>query len=393
MIDISNRSYLKYLLFGSLYFTSGIQASLALVLIIIYFTDKDISIATATLVAGIGSLPFAFKFLFGPMTDYFIKFGRKPFIIIGGLIAGISNFPLAFIDPKVALLSFTMLLFISIIGIIMLDVATDAWAIQITEISERGKVNASMFGGLFIGMAVGNVSLTSIANNINYSMTFIVTGVILLVGLILPLMFKEEIIVKKRPKILKLLICEFKKKNTIIISLFSFFAALNFGMVLFIIPEYMMNVLRLDVAQTGLITSLFPLGVAIGAVTGGLMADKWGRKKSLFMFLIGAMIFSSLLIAADSWQKLAIIYPIVGFLQGGSTYSALMALFMDISNPKIGATQFSVLTSITNFGDYGIAIFSGALVLILGYQRFFLYSAWIVGPALLILYFVKEIKL
>jgi len=29
----------------------------------------------------------------------------------------------------------------------------------------------------------------------------------------------------------------------------------------------------------------------------------------------------------------------------------------------------------------------------LGYTRFFLYAAWIIGPALLVLYFVKEKKL
>ena len=102
------------------------------------------------------------------------------------------------------------------------------------------------------------------------------------------------------------------------------------------------------------------------------------------------MVSSGLLIFADTWVLLAIIYHVVGFLQGGSTYSALMSLFMDISNPKIGATQFSVLTSITNFGDYGIAIFSGTLVVVLGYTRLFLYAAWLVGPALLILYFVSE---
>jgi hypothetical protein len=50
----------------------------------------------------------------------------------------------------------------------------------------------------------------------------------------------------------------------------------------------------------------------------------------------------------------------------------------------------NILTSIANFGDYSIAIVSGSLLMILGYQRFFLYAAWIVGPALLILYFVKE---
>jgi len=392
MIDISKRSYLKYLLFGNLYFANGIQGALGIVLIIVYFTEKDISIATATLVAGIASLPFTFKFLFGPMTDYFIKFGRKPFIIFGGLTAGISMFPLAFIDPTVALLPFTLFLFIGVIGIVFLDIAADAWAIQVTKVHERGKVNAAMFGSLFGGMAIGSVLLSFIAKHISYSMTFIVAGFILLLTIILPLIIQEKKIVKKRPKISKLLIHEFKKKNTIIIALFGFFAALNFGMILFIIPEYMMNFLNLDVAQIGLITSLFPIGVVIGAVTGGIMADKWGRKKILYIFLTGAMIFSTLLITANTWQILAIIYPILGFLQGGSTFSALMALFMDITNPKIGGSQFSILTSITNFGDYSIAIFSGTLVLILGYHRFFLYAAWVVGPALLILYFIKETK-
>ena len=33
---------------------------------------------------------------------------------------------------------------------------------------------------------------------------------------------------------------------------------------------------------------------------------------------------------------------------------------------------------------------SGYLVLMLGYDRVFLYAAWIIGPALLLLYFVKE---
>ena len=204
---------MKYLLFGNLYFANGIEASLSLVLIIVYFTEKDISIATATLVAGIASLPFSFKFIFGPMTDYFIKYGRKPFVIIGILTASICMFPLAFIDPNVALLPFTILLVISVIGIVIIDVAADAWAIQTTEIHERGKVNAAMFGSLFIGMAIGNVLLTSIAKNINYSMTFIVTGIILLLAIILPLIIQEKKIVKKRPKIIKLLISEFKEKN------------------------------------------------------------------------------------------------------------------------------------------------------------------------------------
>ena len=212
MIDLAKRPLVKYLLFGNLYFGNGIQASLALVLVILYFTESNISIATATMVAGIASIPFALKFIFGPLADLFIKHGRKPFIIIGGLLSGVSLFPLAFIDPTEAIIPFTALLFISVIGIVFLDIAADAWAIQVTKVKERGKVNAAMFGGLFGGMAIGSPLLSIIAKNYGYSMAFIVTGFIIILTIILPLSVKEVKIAKKRPKILKSLIVEFKKK-------------------------------------------------------------------------------------------------------------------------------------------------------------------------------------
>jgi PAT family beta-lactamase induction signal transducer AmpG len=273
---------------------------------------------------------------------------------------------------------------------VILDVAADAWAIQVTKIHEHGKVNAAMFGSMFGGVAIGLIFLSQVANIYSYNLVYIMGGIIILLTMILPLMVKEELIIKKRPKIRKLLIQEFKKKKTLIVSLFGFLAAMNFGILLFIIPEYMMNVLKLDVAQIGLMSSLFPIGVIIGSVAGGVIADKWGRKKTLAISLAGSIIVTSLLIFANTWLILAILYLIIGILQGGATFAALMALFMDITNPKIGGTQYSILTSITNLGDYSMGIISGSLLVLLGYQRFFLYAAWIVGPSLLVLYFVNE---
>jgi hypothetical protein len=54
------------------------------VIIPIYLLDKGISIPLATLVAGVSGAPWYLKFVFGPTTDYFYQFGRKPFIIGGG---------------------------------------------------------------------------------------------------------------------------------------------------------------------------------------------------------------------------------------------------------------------------------------------------------------------
>ena len=390
MLSLSKNPKLKYLLFGNIYFANGIQGAIGMVLLIVYFTEKDISIATTTMVAGIASIPFTFKFLFGPLTDRFLKQGRKPFVITGGITAGLAMIGLAFIDPAVSLVPFTFLLFISVIGIVILDVAADAWAIQITKVNEHGKINSAMFASMFGGVIIGVIFLSQVAKFYSYNLIFVIGGIIILLTMILPLFVKKETIFKKPPKIGKLLIKEFKKKNTLIISLFSFLAAMNFGILLFIIPEYMMNVLKLDVSQIGLMTSLFYFGVIFGAITGGVLADKYGRKKILAIGLFGTMIVSSLLIFADSWMILAIIYPIIGFLQASTTFSALMALFMDVTNPKIGGTQYSILTSITNLGDYSMGIISGSLLVFLGYHRFFLYAALIIGPALLVLYFVQE---
>ena len=131
MIDISKRSFLKYPLFGSLYFSEGIGFSLQLVIIPVYLVEMGASIPVATLVAGIASVPWIVKFLWGGIVDYFVRFGRKRFILLGGLLAVFGLLLLAFIDPAVALIPFAVILFLTRIGTAFFDVSADAWAIDI----------------------------------------------------------------------------------------------------------------------------------------------------------------------------------------------------------------------------------------------------------------------
>lgn len=392
MIDILKYRALKYFLFGSLYFSEGLQFSMVTVLIILYFSDKGFPIEVTTLVAGIAASPFILKFIWGPITDYFVKYGKKPFIVMGGLLGGICLFIVAFIDPNEALLLFTIFFFLSHVGVVFIDVTADGLAIQISKYDQRGKINAAMTTGLFVGLGIGAPLLATIAEFYSFTTAFIVAGFIIISTIILPIFIKEIRYVRKRQKIAKLLIQEFKKKNTILITLFGVVSAINLGMLILIIPDYMKNVLLLDNIQTGILSSLYPLGIVTGAILGGILVDKYGRKKILYISLTGLLIVSGLLIFVDSWQMIAILISLVGFLQGSSMYSGIIALFMDICNKKIGASQYAILTSISNFGEIGIATVTGALVVFLGYTRFFLFTAWIVAPALLLLYFVKEVK-
>jgi len=391
MIDISKKSWHKYFLFGSLYFAEGIQFALAIVIIPIYLLDKGFSIPLVTLVEGLAMAPWYLKFIFGPTTDYFYKLGRKPFIIAGGLIGAISLFVLIFIDPLIFLIPFMLFLFISHLGITYIDVSCDGWAIQISKNNERGKINSAMTTGSLIGMAFGTSVIALIAQFYGYGMSFLAGGSIILLFMIYPSLIKEVKTLKIRPKIASLLKQEFKKRNTQLITINCIILGISSGLVLFLIPLYMKTVLNLDIAQIGLITTIYPIAFIFGSLLSGFLVDRFGRKWIMIIVIILNTIFYLALIFTNNWQVFALIYALCGFFDGGWVIT-IGTMQMDVSNPKIGATQFSILTSVYNFGEVGIGTISGSLVVMLGFVRMFFISTWLSGPALLILYFIRSKK-
>jgi PAT family beta-lactamase induction signal transducer AmpG len=313
------------------------------------------------------------------------------FIILGGLLITISLFTIVFIDPSIALIPFTFFLLIAACGLGFLDVSSDALAIKIGLEEELGKINGSMFAGQYAGMAIGSSVLAYIAQFYGYSIAFLVAGLIVVLILLFPLAIKETKKRIKNQKMVKLLIGEFKKKQTQILAILPLVLDINKGLLMIVIPIYMKVILNLEIAQIGLIVAIFPITSAIGSIVGGTTADIWTRKRTLYLFIWISIIFSALLILADTWIILAGIYGIIGFLQGGYI-TVNCAILMNATNPKIGATQFSILTSLGNAGMTAGETISGIFIAVFGFTRTFLYSAWFFGPALIVLNFVKEKK-
>lgn len=328
------------------------------------------------------------KFIWGGIVDYFIKFGRKRFIIFGGFLGVISFFTLIFIDPAVAIIPFIFFLFFSHVGIGFLDVSADAWAIELSQEHERGKINSAMFSGLFIGMAVGVALLSYIAQEFGYSIAFLTTGLIVFLIILYPLFIKDVKILKKRPKMGSILLNEFRKPTTQLVAIFVPLLLVSIGLLTFAIPLYMVDSLQLKVSEIGLIASLFPIATIVGTLVSGPITDKWGRKGPIAFFVLASAFFTASLIFANTWLILAVVFSTIGFLRGGY-YIGFNALLMDITNPKVGAVQFSLLTSIANFGELLGGMIAGTLIVLLGFHRFFLYAALFFGPALLILYFIR----
>jgi len=295
---------------------------------------------------------------------------------------------MGFLNPSSLLPLFIFGLFISVIGFVFLDVSADAWAIETSTVQDRGKVNGAMFTGYYIGMAVGTATLGIIASYLGYHVAFFVVGIIVFFIILFPLLVKEKIKRKKKPHIPKIIIHEFKKPMTQLVSIFAVFLVVNRGMLMVLVPLYMNLNLHIEIAQIGLITTVFPVACALGSMCVGSLSDIWGRKTALYLTITGSIIFSALLIFSVNWMILVIIYGLIGFLQGGYATSGL-AMMMDITNPKVGATQFSIFESLGNAGMTIGETISGTLVTIIGFTGAFLYSAWFFGPAILLLYFIK----
>jgi len=363
--------------------------AIAWVIIPVYFVEKGLTLELAGAVIGIISIPVAIKFIFGGIVDYFIRLGRKFFIILGGLMIAFGLFAVIFVDPSTSIIPFILFLSISVCGIGFLDVSSDAWAIEIGLDHELGKINGSMFAGQYAGMALGSSLLASIAQFYSYQMAFLAAGLIVVIILLFPLILKETKNRIKHQNVGKLLIEEFKKKQNQVLAVLASVLDIKKGIIVLVVPIYMKVVLNLEIAQIGLIVAIFPITTAIGAMFGGAISDKWTRKKTLYLIILSCLVFTCLLVIADTWIILGSIYGIIGFFHGGMT-AVSCTMFMSACNPKVGATQFSFFMSLGNAGMMAGETISGALIAAVGFSRTFLYTAWFLGPAVLVLHFVKE---
>jgi len=163
------------------------------------------------------------------------------------------------------------------------------------------------------------------------------------------------------------------------------------GLILLVVPLYMKLELDLNIFQIGLITAIFPICRIFGSLFFGFLSDKWGRKILLYICLICSIFITPLLIFAVNWMFLSITYGVIGFVFGGYM-TVNFAMFMDVTNPKVGGSQFSIFTSLSNTGELGTSTVSGSMVSVLGFTKVFLYAGVLFGPVLLILYLIKNKK-
>ena len=390
MIDLTIHKKFKYLLFSSLYFSEGLYQAMILIITPLYLINKNIPLPIITLIAGIGYLPWGLKFIWGGVIDFYHKYGRKKFAVFGTISGAFGFFILSMIDQYFSILFFTLFLLVGYIGIGFLDSATDAWAIDTTEKEERGKINGSMNIGKWSGQFLGALLIISIGVSFGYNISFLITGLIILMFAIIPLSVKYEDRKIGKLNIWPLIKQEFGKKITRLTTLYFFIIVLYLSLYFTLLVIYLKTVLNFDDTVIGLIFAFWLVAVIPGSIVGGVLADKYGRKLPLYIFLIFLMIFSVTPIILSDVYIIILNFTILLFFANGAI-AANWAMIMDIINPKISASEHEVICSIVNFGTIIIASATGTLIVLFGFNNLFLLSAFIIIIALVVLYRIKNI--
>lgn len=377
----------KFIFFGVLSIPRGVYLTLSLIILPVYLYDHGISVEIVTLIVGILTLPWIIKFLFGGIIDHYSFYGRRIFVILGGVSSALSLFLLTFLDPSGSVLLLATLLLIGNCGLLFLDVAQAAWVIDITKKTERGKINGIMFGSYFLTMAICSSFSGWIAKNIGYISVFIISGIIILLISIFTMLFNEK---EKTKNIDRTAVSfnQLKKDYIHLISVFALISSIGGGLLVLVAPLFMRISLNLDIASIGILSSFFLLSRAFGSVAGGTISDTYGRKKSLAAFIGSSIILAPFFIISKSFEAMGIIYTVFGFLLG-SYHSITSTVFMDISKKERCATHYSIYASIFNMGRLLGEISAGLLIVTIGFSRIYLIIGWFSILTILILYFSR----
>lgn len=346
-------------------------------------------------------LPWAFKWAFGPFIDVFRsqRFGHRRSWILGTqIMMAATLLSLVLVPLPQGLWLFTLILLVHNSFGAMQDVAIDALACNTLHEDERGLANGLMFAGAAVGQAVGGSGVLFLIGWIGFESSFIfVAAAILAVTGFIVLPMKESLAagagrvtgsLREAGAELKKFAADSFRSFLGTRGAFSavFFAllpagAMSLGLALQsnLAVELGMN----DDAVAWL--NLWSMIVSAACmVIGGLLSDRLGRRRTLFVYLLGMsppVLYLMWALHSHGYvmprapggpaePELVTALWVTSLWYSvfqGLMYGTRSAIIMDITNPRVAATQFTAYMAMMNLAIAIAASWQGLAVEAWGY--------------------------
>ncbi len=396
--------------FFLLYVTEGIPLGFAATAVATQLRRLDVGPAEIGAFVASFYLPWAFKWMFGPVIDVFAseRFGhRRGWILITQLLMAATLLSTVLLDLPQQLGLFTIILLVHNTFAAMQDVAIDALAVNTLHDQERGLANGMMFAGATIGTMVGGSGVLFLGSVTGFQPTFyFVTLCILAVTVFVVLPMKEAPDVARQLAAASAqgsrLAQAGREMRAFSINSFRSFlgspgafsgvwfsllpaGAMSLGLTLQSNLAVELGLNDDQVAVMGVWSGL--LGAAF-CILGGHWSDRFGRRKTLaiYMLLMSLPVFYLMVeVSRYGWvtplsptmpNRPAVPPELVTALWiasltyavfQGLMYGTRTAIMMDVTNPKVAATQFTAYMAMMNLAIAFAATWQGIAVEAWGY--------------------------
>jgi PAT family beta-lactamase induction signal transducer AmpG len=362
-----------------LYFCQGFPWGFATIALLATLSEAGHPKADTATVVALAILPWTFKFIWGPIIDSFRmpSFGvRRPWIFIAQLCMAFTLIGAATsgnMSSESTLMYLAWVFFVHNCFASLQDVATDSLAVDLLEPNERGRVNGYMWGSKLFGIAFGGAGMATVIAWTNLQTAVLVQAGITLAVLCLVVAWLERPGERRFPWStgssqatvghntfgMKITFRELKRalshRTTATLVVVAAVYIMVEGLYDPLTVEYFVQHLgwpaeRFARAQG----TLGVLGELLGALTGGYLCDRVGRRRIAALGML--MMSLSLLTFAltSTWWDRAW-YPHVLLLPAfkgtlAFTTVAMFALFMKVCWTRAAATQFTLYMAMANVG-------------------------------------------
>lgn len=373
--------------FFLLYLTEGLPSGFTGTAIATQMRRQGLGPAAIGSFIGILYIPWAIKWAFGPFVDVLSveRWGRRRMWILFTqtmmVVTILAAMPVSF---QSHLWLFTVIILIHNVFSATQDVAIDALAVNTLLAEERGLANGLMFGGNYVGMALGGSGVLLLTPLIGFRATFLlVAGAVALVTLLVPVPMREPpgparparegspvvAVGKEMGRFVRDTARAFSGSRAAFVAIFLALLPMGGYALSLSLQSNLAVELGLKDRQIGVLGLLSSTLSAGFCILGGWLSDRFGRRRTLALFITGmslATFAMALMMQRFHWimpispqavdrpavpADLVTVFWVLTLAYSvfqGLMYGVGTAIYMDVTTPSVAATQFTAYMAMCN---------------------------------------------
>ena len=387
-MDFLSTPLRRRILFTALYLSEGAPIGFLWLALPTRLKSAMVPIEQITALTAALVIPWTFKFAWAPLIDV-LQSGRwtlKHWILLAQFLMGATLMPLIWIDPISSMKLIGLLLLLHAFAAATQDVAIDALCISVTDATERGRLNGWMQTGMLAGRAAMGGGALLLGSRIGDSAVVAMLVAIttfsgcLLLGAKLPQRSSEMTsqspstgtIAGSARLMARDLFGAIRGRRFWVGIAFALTGPAAFKAFEVVIGPFLID-RGLTKEDVGSFTAVVMIGAMVaGSLIGGRLADRFSRKgfvASSLGFIIATLItlsITDIMTGQSGGTHLLFLIAVTAFGIGLFTVAAY-AMFMDLTEPRIAATQFSAFMGATNGCEAWSTLLMGQLIAGFGY--------------------------